>query len=61
MKYAIVKNDEIVNIVEYDGKSTYKPDGELVKIGNDSLAQPGWVRNKKGEFVEPKPDKKPKD
>ncbi len=30
MKYAIVKNSLVTNIVEWDGESEYTVDGELV-------------------------------
>lgn len=54
MKYAIVDKDNVVeNIVEYDGKTAYKPKGTLVKIKKDQIVDIGWL-HKDGEFTEPK-------
>ena len=47
MKYAIVKNNEVTNIVEWDGSSEYTVDGELVEA--DANAWIGGEYN--GSFV----------
>ena len=31
MPYALVKDGEIVNLVVWDGKTRYRPDGDLIK------------------------------
>ena len=50
MKYAIVKNSLITNIVEWDGSSEYRVDGELIQA--DANAWIGGEYN--GSFV-PRP------
>ena len=56
MKYAIVKNSLVTNIVEWDGESEYTVDGELVQA--DANAYIGGTYN--GSFVarpvEPEPE-----
>ncbi len=56
MKYAIVKNSLVTNIVEWDGSSEYTVDGELVEA--DANAYIGGEYN--GSFVarpvEPTPE-----
>ena len=47
MKYAIVKNSLVTNIVEWDGSSEYQVDGELVQA--DANAWIGGTYN--GSFV----------
>ena len=47
MKYAIVKNSLVTNIVEWDGESEYTVDGELVEA--DANAWIGGEYN--GSFV----------
>ena len=47
MKYAIVKNSLVTNIVEWDGESEYTVDGELVLA--DANAYIGGAYN--GSFV----------
>ena len=56
MKYAIVKDSLVTNIVEWDGESHYNADGELVQA--DANAWIGGAYN--GSFVarpvEPDPE-----
>ena len=54
MKYAIVKDNEVTNIVEWDGKSDFAPDGELVKATEDTKIGGSWDGNV-FTFVEPDP------
>lgn len=51
-RYALVQNDEVVNVVEWDGETEYAPDGELVALADDEPVGPGWTR-KKGKWVAP--------
>lgn len=59
MKYAIIKDGKVTNIIEYDGKSKYKADGDLVKVPADSTASTGW-EYKNDKFIEPPKPKKDK-
>ena len=56
MKYAIVKDSLVTNIVEWDGSSEYQADGELIQA--DANAWIGGEYN--GSFVarpvEPEPE-----
>ena len=54
MKYAVVKNNEVTNIVEWDGESGYSPDGELVIATEDTKIGGSWDGNV-FTFVEPTP------
>lgn len=52
MRYAIVVKGKVTNVVEYDGKSRYKPDeGKLVKV--DTLPVGIDWTYEGGKFVEP--------
>ena len=54
MKYAIVKNNEVTNIVEWDGEGEYNPDGELVAATEDTKIGGSWDGNV-FTFVTPEP------
>ncbi len=54
MKYAVVKNNEVTNIVEWDGESIYSPDGELVAATEDTKIGGSWDGNV-FTFVTPEP------
>lgn len=54
MKYAIVKNNEVTNIVEWDGESDFNPDGELVEATEDTKIGGSWDGNV-FTFVTPNP------
>ena len=54
MKYAIVKNNEVTNIVEWDGESDFAPDGELVEATEDTKIGGSWDGNV-FTFVTPEP------
>jgi len=56
MKYAIVIDGKVDNIVEWDGKTDYKPEGELVKLKDDQVVSIGWAYKDK-KFVDPAPKK----
>ena len=56
MKYAIVKDSLVTNIVEWDGESEYHADGELIQADENA-----WIRGEyNGSFVarpvEPEPE-----
>jgi len=59
MSYAIIKDNLVTNIVEWDGSSEYTVDGELVQV--DANAWIGGTYN--GSFVarpvEPEPEPTP--
>jgi len=55
MKYAIVKDSLVTNIVEWDGESEYNPDGELIQA--DANAWIGGEYN--GSFVARPPEPEP--
>jgi len=47
MKYAIVKNSLVANIVEWDGSSEYAVDGELIQADENA-----WIGGEyNGSFV----------
>lgn len=53
MRYAIVHNEKVINLIEWDGKSKYKPTkGELVKVGDVNGVSVGWIY-KNDKFKEP--------
>jgi len=45
MSYAIVKNNVVENIVEWDGQSEFNVDGELVEITSDTRMGGNWDGN----------------
>lgn len=53
-RYAIVSNDEVINVINWDGEEPYVPvDGqELVELTGDTFAGVGWTRVN-GEWVAP--------
>jgi hypothetical protein len=54
-KYAVVIDNEIVNVILWSGTSTYKTDGELVCIEDmDPKPGIGWVLENK-KWVNPVP------
>jgi len=55
MKYAIVKDSLVTNIVEWDGESEYNADGELIQA--DANAWIGGEYN--GSFVARPPEPEP--
>ena len=55
MKYAIVKNSLVANIVEWDGSSEFQVDGELVIATEDTKIGGSWDGNV-FTFVEPDPE-----
>ena len=55
MKYAIVKDSLVTNIVEWDGESEYQADGELIQA--DANAWIGGEYN--GSFVARPPEPEP--
>ena len=55
MKYAIVKNFLVANIVEWDGVSEYTVDGDLVIATEDTKIGGSWDGNV-FTFVEPDPE-----
>tara|TARA_R100000808_G_scaffold377_1_gene2076 strand:+ start:609 stop:881 length:273 start_codon:yes stop_codon:yes gene_type:complete len=55
MRYAIVKDSLVTNIVEWDGESEYQADGEMIQA--DANARIGGEYN--GAFVLPDPEPEP--
>ena len=55
MKYAIVKDSLVTNIVEWDGEGEYSPDGELVVATEDTKIGGSWDGNV-FTFVVPEPE-----
>jgi hypothetical protein len=51
-RYAIVQDNDVVNVVLWDGETDYNPDGELVALADHEVVGPGWTR-KKGKWVAP--------
>ena len=50
MKYAIVENKKVTNIVEWDGKSDWRPEsGEVIAIG-EKVVSIGYIYEN-GEFI----------
>jgi len=45
MSYAIVKNNVVENIVEWDGKAEFNVDGELIEITSDTRIGGSWDGN----------------
>ena len=55
MKYAIVKNSLVTNIIEWDGVSEYTVDGELIQADANAKIGGSWDGNV-FSFVEPEPE-----
>lgn len=56
MKYALIgKNDKVTNIIEWDGKTVFEPNGKLVKLDDDikESVDMGW-EYKNGKLSAPK-------
>ena len=53
--YAIVVNSKVINVVAWDGKSSFNPDGQLIKISG-LTPEPGidWDYID-GKFVDNRP------
>lgn len=55
MKYAIVKDSLVTNIVEWDGESEYNADGELIQADENA-----WIGGEyNGSFVARPPEPEP--
>jgi hypothetical protein len=54
-RYAIVKDNEVMNVVIWDGETEYTPGGELVALADDEPVGPGWSRAD-DEWVAPADD-----
>ena len=55
MKYAIVKDSRVTNIVEWDGESEYNADGELIQADENA-----WIGGEyNGSFVAKPPPPEP--
>ncbi|EMB1708073.1 hypothetical protein WMR55_003577 [Escherichia coli] len=51
--YAVVADGEVINTIEWDGVSDYKPEsGDLIQIPEDINAGVGWTHNG-NEFIPP--------
>lgn len=51
--YALVKNDEVINTVLWDGKSEWNPEcDEIIEITENNNIGIGWIR-KNNEWVNP--------
>lgn len=59
MRYALIKESKVVNIVEWDGETEYQPDGDLVLVPppaeDGSTVAIGW-RYADGAFAAPPDD-----
>lgn len=55
MPYALIKDDVIVNLVEWDGVQPYEPDGDLTPLGGlPAGVSIGW-RLVEGVWTAPEP------
>jgi hypothetical protein len=43
-RYALIQDGEVVNVVVWDGKTEFTPEGELVALTDDEVVGPGWAR-----------------
>jgi len=55
MKYAIVKDSNVKNIIEWDGVSEFNVDGELIQVDANAKIGGLWDGNV-FSFVEPEPE-----
>ena len=55
-RYAIIKDDHVINIVDWDGETHYEPEGELVALADDEPVGPGWTRDKCEWVAPPEPE-----
>jgi hypothetical protein len=55
MKYAIVKDSAVKNIIEWDGSSEFNVDGELIQADANAKIGGVWDGNV-FSFVEPEPE-----
>ena len=42
-RYALMQDDNVVNVVEWDGEREYNPEGTLILLSEDNPAGPGWL------------------
>jgi hypothetical protein len=54
MRYAMIENNEVVNVAVWDGETPWQPDCEVLELPEDSPIGPGWTRED-GEWVAPPP------
>lgn len=45
-QYAVVENDEVINVINWDGEEPYIPeaDQELIELTGEVFAGIGWTR-----------------
>lgn len=55
MKYALVENNVVTNIVLWDGVSPFETDGELIPLDDDPPLGIGWHREG-SEWIAPTPE-----
>lgn len=48
MRYAVVVDGIVTNVVLWDGESTWQPEGEVVAIPEDSPVGPDWTYDGSG-------------
>lgn len=51
-KYAIVKDEEVVNVALWDGEAEWQPDGQIVEVPSGLSVGPGW-RFADGQWTAP--------
>jgi hypothetical protein len=56
MKYAIVKNSLVTNLVEWDGSSEYAVDGELIQADANAWIGGGYNGSFVAKPVPPEPE-----
>lgn len=54
MRFALVMNSEVINIVLWDGEAEFTPEGELINIEDHPEIGIGWTYID-GEFIPPDP------
>ena len=53
MKYAYIKGDTVVDIVDVDPKGIFRPDYAALFCEAPDQVELGWIRNEGGEFSPP--------
>lgn len=61
MRAALLKDDVVVNLIEYDPETNYEPPPNciIVDVDDDEVVEPGYIRESNGGFLSPGPPMPP--
>jgi len=57
MRYAMMNDNDVLNVAEWDGETPWEPGCEIVALDDSSPVGPGWTRDgDKWTAPEPTPE-----